>query len=637
MKPSVLITILLISVIMAHSQVLFNPATYPTNSLPTGMTIVTIDNEKFLQVALNNWDNLLQVSATSLNHVDNFYAKIGYKNGSSGLNNSQIVEIVQLIDTTALIYQKAAEISRHASHEVKYHFADIFYRENTVHQIRFVARNTTTWEAVSGDTLLIGLIELLPNGNVVFDPAKLDPSTLPQGMELVTIDNAPMLKVVTKGWNQHLNIPVTLPDSINYLKTTLKYEQGSSGCIAQNAQVFVNIGFDTVTYYNFQVSSPAEGAHEFYTDYYTEEYPLNSLQFAVLNTMQNWEPVDSAIIYIGKIEGFYEPPVCSPYIPIITNRTTLNYQTGEAIIDGQKDDLYSAERPINRIAWGQANHLPDGAMVTTQPNNDTYAQWYGAFNNDNLYLYINVADDTVVTPANSLTHADELEIVIAYHKNGIYGEDFYSSYNFTVKPGEWKVLTAGNGLSEKSDAEVTYASMITEQGYTVEITIPFALLKWHYAYPLKNAHNPYCKKSDFETYYFLSLDFRLVDHDGGNQIKSVLCWGNNTGFDVINANTYNYRGEVKLLGIPSSVMQPQTMGWQPEVFPNPFSNTLTINSSTPVAEVFVYNLTGQLLFKQAITPANTLNLSFPEFKHGLYMLEIVTINGQIWRGKVLKE
>ncbi|MCH2231144.1 MAG: T9SS type A sorting domain-containing protein [Crocinitomicaceae bacterium] len=71
-----------------------------------------------------------------------------------------------------------------------------------------------------------------------------------------------------------------------------------------------------------------------------------------------------------------------------------------------------------------------------------------------------------------------------------------------------------------------------------------------------------------------------------------------------------------------------------ELYPNPSSGLVNIVSSYKEAEVFVFDLRGQLLFKENFSSITTIDLS--QYSDGVYLFEVVTYNGS-YRDKVVKQ
>ena len=62
MKPKLLLALLFsVSSVVSSAQVIFDPATYPQDSLPAGMTLDTIDGRVYVQIILNGWSSYIKI------------------------------------------------------------------------------------------------------------------------------------------------------------------------------------------------------------------------------------------------------------------------------------------------------------------------------------------------------------------------------------------------------------------------------------------------------------------------------------------------------------------------------------------------------------------------------------------------
>ncbi len=62
MKTKLLFVLLFsVSSVVSSAQVIFDPATYPQDSLPAGMTLDTIDGRVYVQIILNGWNSYIKI------------------------------------------------------------------------------------------------------------------------------------------------------------------------------------------------------------------------------------------------------------------------------------------------------------------------------------------------------------------------------------------------------------------------------------------------------------------------------------------------------------------------------------------------------------------------------------------------
>ncbi len=63
MKTKLLFVLLFsISSVVSSAQVIFDPATYPQDSLPAGMTLDTLDGRVYVQIILNGWNSFIKIN-----------------------------------------------------------------------------------------------------------------------------------------------------------------------------------------------------------------------------------------------------------------------------------------------------------------------------------------------------------------------------------------------------------------------------------------------------------------------------------------------------------------------------------------------------------------------------------------------
>lgn len=102
MKPKILFTLLFsVTTLFASAQVLFDPATYPQDSLPAGMTIDSVDGKACLRVILDEWNSYIKINpgvAISKN-ATHFRTEAKLGTGISGFGLSQIKTFLKLTDS----------------------------------------------------------------------------------------------------------------------------------------------------------------------------------------------------------------------------------------------------------------------------------------------------------------------------------------------------------------------------------------------------------------------------------------------------------------------------------------------------------------------------------------------------------
>ena len=72
------------------------------------------------------------------------------------------------------------------------------------------------------------------------------------------------------------------------------------------------------------------------------------------------------------------------------------------------------------------------------------------------------------------------------------------------------------------------------------------------------------------------------------------------------------------------------------VFPNPFSESISIVSDTQFVRLKLLDLLGRKLFDDTIKPSTEYDFKLQSFPDGLYILELMMANGTIEQRKIIK-
>lgn len=137
----------------------------------------------------------------------------------------------------------------------------------------------------------------------------------------------------------------------------------------------------------------------------------------------------------------------------------------------------------------------------------------------------------------------------------------------------------------------------------------------------------------------LEFEIQIADNNTpGEPVRdNVIAWNN----DTKNGNSWNNTdlwGFLKLVGGPTNVENLVHQA-QVSVFPNPAREFVTIQSSSPISELYLTNLLGQQVIKQQYNAGETnvtLDLSALN-QTGVYFLNILTETGMITRKFVLSK
>jgi hypothetical protein len=98
-----------------------------------------------------------------------------------------------------------------------------------------------------------------------------------------------------------------------------------------------------------------------------------------------------------------------------------------------------------------------------------------------------------------------------------------------------------------------------------------------------------------------------------------------------------YHSACDTMGLPTNIKTATPKSLTLAIYPNPVSSSFTINAGTKaMQEVFIYNLTGSLVF-HTTTGKNELNIDASSFNKGIYIYKVLLADNTIFTGKLIKE
>ena len=227
--------------VFSSAQVIFDPATYPKDSLPAGMTLDTIDGTVYVQIILNEWSSFIKIDpAVAINaNATHFQtvAKLGA--GVSGFALSKINTFLKLVNPswTELAAAGSASSATLAKYQVE------LAKIDQVGFIQVAGQETTNWSAVKGDTLWLGKVTAVEvDPMAIFDPNNYDPDLLPDGANIVDLNGIKYCQIVLKnGYVDISTFPYTIGNGVIYLRTKVKYAGGVSGVELSKISVQVDL------------------------------------------------------------------------------------------------------------------------------------------------------------------------------------------------------------------------------------------------------------------------------------------------------------------------------------------------------------------------------------------------------------
>jgi hypothetical protein len=133
-------------------------------------------------------------------------------------------------------------------------------------------------------------------------------------------------------------------------------------------------------------------------------------------------------------------------------------------VDGTEWDLSVAE-PLTRQA------------IPVPLSNNT-AVWQSRWDAENLYLFVRVQDESVLSPDSAKPyHDDSVEISIDANNGHAGAIDFYDDFQLIFRAGESGIARLGDESTPMDLATVQSAVTRTTTGYDLEVGIPWSSLK----------------------------------------------------------------------------------------------------------------------------------------------------------------
>ncbi len=170
---------------------IFDPATYDPDNLKPGMEIIKIGTKKYLKVIVDGWNSLLDVPEFKVKEGMKAHTEFEYNIGQTAFTAAQINAAVQLNDTinkmtvswsTDPVTSTTGLIQSAPTGDMKEVTANFAATMKLVHSVQFFGQETSNWDAVVGDTLICGKVDVILPPKVaaitfVVDDSKLATST----------------------------------------------------------------------------------------------------------------------------------------------------------------------------------------------------------------------------------------------------------------------------------------------------------------------------------------------------------------------------------------------------------------------------------------------------------------------------
>jgi hypothetical protein len=615
MKPKLLFVLLFsLSAVFSGAQVIFDPATYPKDSLPAGMTLDSIDGKVYVQIILNGWSSYIKINpnvkidkkATHFRTV----AKLG--TGVSGFELSKIKTFLKL---TGPDYTELAAGTNNSSDTLVRYQVELA-KNDPVGYIQVAGQETTNWTAVTGDTLWLGKIMAVEvDPQAIFDPAAFDPDDLPNGMSIVELDSVKYCQVILNGVDSYFDIPpFTVTNDYNNIRTKTKYAGGVSGFAMAKIGIGVYLyDADHVALVDASLNTLPKTELTLYKDPLKTGIATRLRVYAVGKPA--FTPIVGDTMWIGKVRAInsekgvifdpaqYDPNELPSGMSIISSGGTKYMQ----VILNEWNSSIPVD-PVN--ASISYSHFSTNAKYAVGTSGF-------ALNKINTFFKVATANWTELGAAGSASSAVFKKYSVALDTTGIIANFQFAGQettNWTAVKGD--TLWIGKTFLE----DMAVPSMPANLAANVDTTS--VTLTWDASTDNQGIKGYEISQDDVVLDTVTAKTFVVTDLAPGTYTFKVVAFdgsGNRSANATVDAT-------ISTTGIRTQQAEKLT------VYPNPVTSTLQVNKVQGILEMNIINLTGSIVR----TVHNTNMVNVTDLREGLYLIQVKTSSG-IFSATFVKE
>jgi hypothetical protein len=604
MKTKLLFALLFsISYVVSNAQVIFDPATYPQDSLPAGMTLDTLDGTVYVQIILNGWSSYIKIdphvaineSATHFRTV----AKLGA--GVSGFELSQIKTFLKLVNPDYTELAAAANTSYDSLTDYQVKLVKI----DSVGYIQVAGQETVGWTAVTGDTLWLGKIMAVEvDPQAIFDPDAYDPDLLPEGMSFVELDGVNYCQVILNGADSYLTtFPFNMGSDFTNIRAKVKYGAGVSGY--ELAKIGIQVAVYTSDWTELAATGNPIAAKSELSIYKAPIHTQGTAGYLYFSAVEKtgWNQIIGDTLWIGKVRA-------------ITVESGVIFDPAQYDPDELPTDMeivsHGGKKYLQALLNGWSSFIPVDPINATEANTHFSADVkYGVgssgfeLNNINTFLKLATADWTELGAAGNSSSAEFKNYSVALTTKGLVANFQFAGQEtngWTAVTGD--TLWIGKTIFEDKAAPTAPGNL------TATVDTSTVTLTW-------DASTDNTRVSG----YVISQDETVLDTVTAKTYEVTGLADGTYTFTVVAIDASGNHSEASTVDatiVPSAIHSPSAE--KLKIYPNPVSSTLQVNRVQDIIEIRIINITGTVVR----TVHNTNTVDVADLREGLYLIQVKT-------------
>ena len=187
------------------------------------------------------------------------------------------------------------------------------------------------------------------------------------------------------------------------------------------------------------------------------------------------------------------------------------------LISGQKNKRNAKFAIIPKQETGKRTlHQVPAKLIETviqgtiENPRDLTARWRANWDDENLYIWVGIIDETHVSDSKKIWADDSIEIYIDADASRGESYDEFNDYHLSFRLGDPKIDIGGKTPKEDIQA-IKYSMRQNPSGYQLDVTIPWTTLR-------------IIPKSE----HVMGFDIQVNDDDNGNSRDAKISWSANT-------------------------------------------------------------------------------------------------------------